>query len=107
MPYNDKLDYYRFISDKKYNKQMIEILRKNNRNIRSSLLDDIERGEKTEIEFLLGAMYNYSSRSKSRTPYINAIYSMIKNIECGKRRVCKNAFCDDIFDDIEDDEDDD
>ena len=96
------------IKDKKYNKQMLSVLKNNNKNIRSALLEDIERGKKSEIEFLLGSMYKYSNKSKSKTPYINAIYERVKNIECGKGRVCKNVFCEDFWDEIEeslDDED--
>ena len=101
LPYNNQLDYYLFTSRDlkglKYNKDMINVLRKNNRNIRSSLLTDIEKGRKTELEFILGNFYNYSSKSKSQTPYINAIYKMVKEIEEGTRRVHKNAFLDEAL----------
>ena len=106
LPYNDKLDYYKFIDKsfegRKYNKQMIRILRKNNKYIRSSLLDAIERNKNTDLEFLLGSMYDYSTRKKFKTPYINTIYAMVKEIEDGKKRICKNAFYDEAFDDIDD-----
>ena len=105
LPYNDQLDYYLFTSKTaqgiKYNKLMTNVLCKNNKHIRSSILESIERGRKTELEFLLGAMYKYSSRSKSKTPYLNEIYGMVEEIEEGERRVDRNAF-NEVIEEVED-----
>jgi len=104
LPYDDKLDYYLFTSKTlagiRYNKLMTKVLIQNNRNIKSSFLTAIERNKKTELEFLLGNMYSYSSKNNSKTPYINAIYKMTKEIENGTRRVDKNVFKSQIFEDI-------
>ncbi len=98
MPYAGKLDYELFTSKsfkgRLYNARMTKILRKNNPNVRSSILYDLEQGKQTEIEYVLGSFIKYSDRLKFKVPYTRAIYEMIKEIESGIRRITPSAFYD-------------
>lgn len=94
IPYNDQLDYYKFIEDRWYRRKIIRILRKNNKYVRSSALKDIENGRKTELSFVLGLIFDYGKKFKMDIKYITAIYEMVKEIEEGKRAVSNNAFYD-------------
>lgn len=98
LPYNGQFDYYLFTSNtfkgRLYRKRMLKILKMNNGNVKSSVLDDIEHGKKTEIEFLLGGIIRYAEKFKIDTRYMKAVYTMIKEIEAGERRINANAFFD-------------
>lgn len=101
LPYAGKLDYELFtsksIKGKIYNRKMTKIMRKNNPHIRSSILDDLEQGRETEIEYVLGSFIKYGDRLKFKIPYTRAIYQMIKEIEAGTRRITPKAFYDPIL----------
>ena len=94
VPYNDQLDYYQFVEDKRYRNKMIKILRQNNKDVRSSALSDIENGRKTEISFVLGLILEYSQKHIMETKFITAIYEMVKEIEEGVRIITPDAFYD-------------
>lgn len=94
LPYNDQLDYYKFVEDKRYRRKIIRLLRKNNKYVRSSALKDIENGKKTEISFVLSLIFEYGRKFKMDIRYISAIYEMVTEIEEGKRQVSDNAFYD-------------
>lgn len=94
VPYNDQLDYYKFVEDKWYRRKIIRVLRKNNKYVRSSALKDIENGKKTELSFVLGLIFDYGKKFKMDIKYISAIYEMVQEIEDGKRVITNNAFYD-------------
>lgn len=98
LPYADKLDYELFISKslkgRLYNHKMIKIIRKNNKDIRSSILYDLEHGRRTEIEYVMGSFIKYGDRLKFNIPYTRAIYTMLKQIENGTRGIVPDAFYD-------------
>ncbi len=98
LPYAGKLDYDLFIKKslkgRIYNHKMVKIIRKNNKDIRSSILYDLEHGRRTEIEYVIGSFIKYGDRLKFEIPYTRAIYAMLKEIESGKRRITPDAFYD-------------
>lgn len=98
LPYAGKLDYELFTNKsfkgRIYNYKMTKIMRKNNPHIRSSILYDLEQGKQTEIEYVLGSFIKYGDRLKFKIPYTRAIYTMIKEIENGMRRISPEAFYD-------------
>ena len=94
VPYNDQLDYYQFVKDRRYRNKMIKVLRKNNKDVGSSALRDIENGKKTELSFVLGLILEYSQKHKMETKFITGIYEMVKEIEEGNRGINPNAFYD-------------
>lgn len=98
LPYNDRLDYAKFTSDtlrgRIYSSKLINILRKNNPNVRSSILVDLENGNKTEIQYLIGSFIRYGEKTGQDTPYIKAVYEMLTEIESGVRRIDPASFYD-------------
>ncbi len=50
-------------------------------NNRSSMLQDIERGKKTEIDFINGAIIKKAQELKLDTPYNRALYILLKGVE--------------------------
>ena len=105
LPYAGKLDYELF-TDKSfkgrlYNHKMTKIMKKNNPNIRSSILYDLEQGRQTEIEYVMGSFIKYGDRLKFKIPYTRAIYRMIKEIESGMRRITPEAFYDPLLVEID------
>ena len=80
---------------------MTKIMRKNNPNVRSSILYDLEQGRQTEIEYVMGSFIKYGDRLKFKIPYTRAIYRMIKEIESGMRRITPEAFYDPLLVDID------
>ena len=101
LPYAGKLDYALFtnksVKGRLYNYKMTKIMRKNNPNVRSSILYDLEQGRQTEIEYVLGSFIKYGDRLKFKIPYTRAIYKMIKEIEGGMRRITPDAFYDPVL----------
>lgn len=98
VPYANELDYELFTTKSLkgwlYRRKMLKIIRKNNYNVRSSALADLEKGKHTELEFLLAKVLNYAEKCRFSMPYVKAIYSMLKEIENGTRRIEENAFYD-------------
>lgn len=56
-------------------------------NMKSSMLQDIERGRKTEIDFLNGYVVKKGREIGSPTPVNEAIVEMVKEVEAGKREL--------------------
>ena len=96
LPYNNQLDYYKFCDDKFvskiYRQKILTALRKNNGDIKSSALQDLEKGRKTELSFVVEILQEYSKKSNIAIPNIDKIYTMILEIENGERQINKNVF---------------
>lgn len=92
-PYNNQLDYNKFVSRTIggliYRHKILKVLRKQNGHIKSSALDNIEHGEKTEIRCLLDTIINYARKTKSCIHCINLLDENLKEIEQGKRTIDK------------------
>lgn len=55
--------------------------------MKSSMLQDIERGRKTEIEYLNGYIVKKGAQVNVPTPVNEAIVEMVKEVEAGKREL--------------------
>lgn len=89
--YLGKLDYYKFcgnsFSCKHYAKKMMNVIRKNNPYLISSILKDLDNNKKTEIDYLTGKICRLAKATNVETPYSNKIVEIIKEIEDGKRTI--------------------
>jgi len=98
IPYNYKLNYGKFveksISGWLYRRRILRLLIRQNGNVRSSALKELESGEKTEIRALLDCMIQYGKKAKSSIDYISALREMIIEIENGKRNISEDALYD-------------
>lgn len=98
MPYDGKLDYYKFLKNdipgKLYKRKIMRLLIKNNGNIVSSALRDFEFGRKSELLVVLNNFIKYSSFRGLKVPYIREIYDMLCQISKNERRISEDAFYD-------------
>ena len=87
-----KLDYHRFLAQTGWpgnlrRHLMIRLIGFKYRRIRSSSLQSLERGRKTEVDFLNGYICRQGSRHNVPTPVNDAVVEMIHEIEEGKRPI--------------------
>ena len=68
------------------------LLKHNNGHIKSSALANLENGIKTELACVVEELTNYSEKSNIDIPSIRKVYSMIKEIESGKRQISEDVF---------------
>ena len=98
MPYNNHLDYYKFIENSisgfLYRREIIKLLKKNNRHIKSSALEEIESGKRCELEQVLTGIVAHARVLGLKTKYLNASYEILKEIIDGKRCITPEIFKD-------------
>jgi 2-dehydropantoate 2-reductase len=87
-----KLDYYRFLGGSSFTSNLkrnllIRIIGFKYRRIRSSSLQSLERGRRTEIDYLNGYICDRGREHGVRTPINDAVVSMIRQIEAGTRKL--------------------
>jgi 2-dehydropantoate 2-reductase len=87
-----KLDYYRFLEEGTVFSHMerhllIRIIGFKYRRIKSSSLQSIERGRRTEIDYLNGYFCERGRQHGVPTPINDAVVRMVKEIEAGQRRM--------------------
>lgn len=96
LPYNEQLDYKKFVcnnlSSKIYRHKIIKVLIKQNGNVKSSALDDLENGNRTEIRCLIDTIIKYGDKTNSSTEYISKLSKILREIEDGKRCICNDIF---------------
>ena len=96
VPYNDQLNYYMFREEthksKLYRKRMIKILRKNNYNVTSSILYDLQHNIKSEILVVVKSFIKHAQIRKIKISTIIKLYKMIIQISHNERRVNNNVF---------------
>ena len=96
LPYNEQLDYEKFVqknlSGKIYRHKIIKVLIKQNGNVRSSALNDLENGNRTEIRCLIDTIIKYGKKTRTSTKYISMLSDILKEIEDKKRNICSNIF---------------
>jgi 2-dehydropantoate 2-reductase len=97
-----KLDYYRFLKDGGVISQMkrdlfIRVIGFKYRRIKSSSLQSIERGRKTEIDYLNGYLCARGRQQGVPTPINDAVVRMVKEIEGGEREMTPENFKDALF----------
>ena len=93
LPYNEQLDYEKFVSNslssKMYRKKIIKALIKQNGMIRSSAIDDLQNGVTTEIRCLLDCILNYGNSVNADICTLKKLDFMLSEIENGKIRINK------------------
>jgi 2-dehydropantoate 2-reductase len=87
-----KLDYYRFLDGSSFTSNLkrnllIRIIGFKYRRIRSSSLQSLERGRRTEIDYLNGYICDRGREHGIPTPINDAVVSMIRQIEAGTRKL--------------------
>lgn len=101
IPYNYQLDYYKFveksISGWFYRYDIMKMLKKQNKNVKSSTLHSIENKERIEITLLLENILHRAKKVRVDMKYLSAIYNILKDIESGKRNVDSNVFYDPVL----------
>jgi len=94
LPYDDHLDYYKFssktISGFFYRREMINLLRRNNKDIKSSALDQIECGKKCELKEVLKTFMAYAKVVGVKFKYIKVLYQILEEIICNSRHITIN-----------------
>lgn len=97
-PYNGQLDYYKFIeksfSGMLYRFNIIKVLKKNNKNIKSSALDDLEMNRQTELDFLIESLISSGEKFKIDIRYLKTLNEIFKEIKQGKLRISDDVFYD-------------
>ena len=97
-----KLDYYRFLDGSSFTSNLkrnllIRIIGFKYRRIRSSSLQSLERGRRTEIDFLNGYICDRGRENGVPTPVNDSVVSMIRQIETGTRRISLENLNDTVF----------
>lgn len=81
------LDYHNPIK-KWFSYLIIPLCIKKHRDLKASMLQDLEKGKRTEVDQINGAVVAYGKKGKIRTPYNKMAIRIIHEIESGKRKPC-------------------
>jgi 2-dehydropantoate 2-reductase len=95
--YAGKLDYYRFLKSKSFLGNLkrhlfIRIIGYKYRRLKSSSLQSLERGKKTEIDYLNGYIAKLAKQKNVPVPVNDVLLKMVKEIEAGKRKISMDNF---------------
>jgi 2-dehydropantoate 2-reductase len=94
--YSNQINYYKLVSgDSVYHKirkhLTIRLFGIKYRNVKSSGLQSLERGEQTEIDHLNGFLVRKAKETGIDIPVNEQLVKMVHEIESGKRKIgCKN-----------------
>lgn len=91
-PYGGKLDYYKLYQRKSkfgnfINHLIIQIVGKKYRHLKSSSLQSLQRGQKTEIDYFNGYIVSLGKQVQVSTPINEKLVQMIKEIELHQRKI--------------------
>ena len=91
-PYGGKLDYYKLYKRQiglksLINHLIIKIVGKKYKNLKSSSLQSLQRGQKTEIDYFNGYITKLGKEVHVKTPLNEILVQMIKEIENKKRNI--------------------
>ena len=97
-----KLDYYRFLEggcvfSRMKRTLLIRVIGFKYRRIKSSSLQSLERGRRTEIDYLNGYICGQGRQHGVPTPINDAVVSMVKEIEGGQRKMTPDNLKDPVF----------
>jgi 2-dehydropantoate 2-reductase len=97
-----KLDYYRFLKGSSVLSQLkrslfIRVIGFKYRRIKSSSLQSLERGRKTEIDYLNGYICARGRQHGVPTPINDAVVMMVREIEGGQRKMTPENLKDPVF----------
>jgi 2-dehydropantoate 2-reductase len=95
--YAGKLDYYRFLKSKSFLGNLkrhlfIRMIGYKYRRLKSSSLQSLERGKKTEIDYLNGYIVKLAKQKNIPVPVNHALLQIVKEIEAGKRKISLDNF---------------
>ncbi|MEA3348035.1 MAG: ketopantoate reductase C-terminal domain-containing protein, partial [Pseudomonadota bacterium] len=87
-----KLNYYTFLENKGFladikRELFLRVLGFKYRKLKSSTLQSLERGKKTEIDYLTGFITANAEKLNVSTPVNSQVYQIVKEIEQGKRKI--------------------
>lgn len=103
-PYANKIDYYRYTKDGFLNsiKQhlLILLIGLKYRRLKSSTLQSLERGKKTEIDWFNGYIVKNARKNGLNVPVNEILLRMVKEIEAGKRKSGMHNLKDPFFKDF-------
>jgi 2-dehydropantoate 2-reductase len=90
--YANKINYYKFLKNagflgNLYRHLLIRFIGFKYRRLKSSMLQSLERGNKTEVDFLNGFIVRKGLDFSVQTPVNSKVVKMIKEIEQGKRKI--------------------
>jgi 2-dehydropantoate 2-reductase len=94
--YSNQINYYKLVSGSSlYNRVRkhltIRVFGIKYRNVKSSVLQSLERGEQTEIDHLNGFLVRKAKETGVDIPVNEQLVKMVHEIENGKRKIgCKN-----------------
>jgi 2-dehydropantoate 2-reductase len=100
-----KLDYDRFLSGKGRLADLkrhlvLRLIGFKNRRVRSSSLQSLERGRRTEIDYLNGYICSKGREFNVPTPLNDAVVAMVREIESGQRPIVPGNLKAPVFDRI-------
>lgn len=100
--YAGKIDYYKLLSglglfDHLKRHLMIRMVGFKYRRLKSSMLQSLERGKPTEIDYMNGYISDNGKKFAVPTPVNDKIISIIKDIENGRKDISKGNFDDPFF----------
>ena len=90
--YANKINYYKFLKNagflgNLYRHLLIRFIGFKYRRLKSSMLQSLERGNKTEVDFLNGYIVRKGLDFSVQTPVNSKVLKMIKEVEQGKRKI--------------------
>ena len=90
--YANKINYYKFLKNagflgNLYRHLLIRFIGFKYRRLKSSMLQSLERGNKTEVDFLNGYIVRKGLDFSVQTPVNSKVLKMIKAVEQGKRKI--------------------
>ena len=91
-PFGGKLDYYKLLSgnsmfDNLRRHIILKVVGNKYKNLKSSSLQSLEKGQPTEIDFFAGYICEKGKQYSVATPTNDVLYAMVKDIERGKRPI--------------------
>ncbi|MBN2255634.1 MAG: 2-dehydropantoate 2-reductase [Deltaproteobacteria bacterium] len=100
--YAGKIDYYRLLSGSGFfgylrRHGLIRMVGFKYRRLKSSMLQSLERGKPTEIDYLNGYISENGANYGVPTPVNDRIISIVKDIEAGKKSISPDNFDDPFF----------
>lgn len=101
-PYLGKINYYKFLGNDTLWAQfkrhaVIRIIGFKFRKLKSSMLQSIERGKPTEIDYLNGFICKKAKDLGVNVPLNDRLVNLVKEIEAGKRKISPENFEDAFF----------
>lgn len=100
--YAGKIDYYKLLGgsglfDHLKRHLMIRLVGFKYRRLKSSMLQSLERGKPTEIDYMNGYILDNGKKFAVPTPVNDKIIAIVKDIENGRRNISQGNFDDPFF----------